>query len=45
MGTLQLVKDYSKELWDNKDISAIDRYFDKKVLIHSPIKTSQVLMK
>lgn len=41
MGNLQLVKDYSRELWDNKDVSAIDRYFAKDVIIQSPIKITK----
>jgi len=37
---LQLIKAYQNTLWRKKDISAIDRYFDIKAEIHSPVETT-----
>lgn len=38
---LQIIKDFQKVLWDDKDLQATDRFFDKNALIHSAISTTQ----
>lgn len=38
---LQIIKDYQKAVWDDKNIQAIDRFFDTKALIHSSISSTQ----
>ena len=37
---LEIIKAYQTAIWDNKDITAIDTYFDDKAMIHSPVKAS-----
>jgi len=39
--TLQLVKNYHLAIWDEKDLAAIDRFFDVGAVIHSPMQQSQ----
>ncbi|MDF1678066.1 MAG: ester cyclase, partial [Legionellaceae bacterium] len=41
MTNLELVKSYQEAVWETKDISAIDKYCDENVLIHSPAETTQ----
>jgi hypothetical protein len=41
MTNLQLIKDYQKLVWDNKDISAIEIYFHEDALINSPVKKTK----
>lgn len=41
MNNLQIVEDYQALIWSQKDISAIDQFFDKNALIHSPVESIQ----
>ncbi len=41
MNNLEIIKSYSFELWNEKVISAIDKYFATDALIHSPWRTAR----
>ena len=41
MNNLAIIQAYHSKIWDEKNISAIDYFFDKEALIHSPIKTTE----
>ena len=41
MSNLTTIKSYHTQIWDKKDLSAIDVFFSADVLIHSPLKTTQ----
>lgn len=41
MNNLQIIKEYQSSIWDDKDIGAIDNFFRKDAIIHSPVETTQ----
>lgn len=41
MDNLQIVKEYQAALWDAKDIEAIDTFFEKDAIVHSPLETTR----
>lgn len=41
MENLQLIKEYHLLIWEAKDLNAIDRFFNRDVIIHSPVETTQ----
>jgi len=40
MNNLDIVKEYSSQLWELKDVTVIDKFFDKAAIIYSPIETT-----
>ena len=40
MNNKDIIKKYSKRLWDDKDLTAIDDLFVKDAVIHSPLNTA-----
>lgn len=41
MNNKEIIINFSKRLWENQDLSAIDDFFAKNVIIHSPFKQVQ----
>ncbi len=41
MKHLQRVEAYHFSIWGQKDLSAIDTFFAKEVVVHSPVRTTQ----
>lgn len=37
----EIIEAYTVELWAEKDLSAINRYFDKDAVIHSPLNRTK----
>ncbi|MBA2650164.1 MAG: ester cyclase [Legionella sp.] len=37
----QLIQTFMEQLWNQKDLSVIDRFLSHETLIHSPMKTTQ----
>jgi len=40
MNNKEIIKNYSKRLWDDKDLTAIDEVFVKDAVIHSPLNVT-----
>lgn len=40
MNNREIIKDYSKRLWEEKDLTAIDSVFVKDAVIHSPLNVT-----
>lgn len=40
MNNKDIIKNYSKRLWEDKDLTAIDEVFVEDAVIHSPMNTS-----
>ena len=41
MSNIEIIKAYHAKLWDDKDLSAIDAFFDHEATIYSPVNTTQ----
>lgn len=41
MTNLDIIKAYQDTIWSQQDIRAIDQYFDKAAIIHSPLESTQ----
>jgi hypothetical protein len=41
MSNLETIQTYHDEIWGQKDISSIDRYFSNKAIIHSAIESTE----
>ena len=40
MGNKEIIEKYSKRIWEDKDLKAIDDLFTKDAMIHSPLNTT-----
>ncbi len=40
MSSLTLIQEFHAALWDNHDISAIDRFFHEDVVVASPVEST-----
>lgn len=41
MDNLKIIKVYQDAIWSEKNINAIDTYFDKNAMIHSPMESTK----